>query len=239
MGQSPFNGNLIGIDSINTGPGAQAVPGLTTQAQALYDKIYRVPDSAPKNIKDRAQIGLILFDIIFSNHPNYFNVLAETMNDTVDALTPCLAFNRGGCRILAALHSQTRTKNGELHQAITHICEYCYYGRWTAGIHKATNCDLRPLLHAHPAYTSFMGATAPPTITSRLTINSANTINHLSNANVQTIPSHESPDQRASVPPPNGPGDISSANGAEGLSLTSEPTPAGTDVDMDLASAGN
>ena len=182
----------------------QVVPGLSSQAQALYDKIYRVPESAPRNIKDRAQIGLILFDIMFRNHPIYFNVMAETMNDTIDTLTPCLAFNRGNCRITAALHSQTKTKHGELEQVISHICEYCYYGRWSAGIHKAINCDLRPLLLAQPVYTALMGALAPPTALSRLTLRSTFLHpNQSQNSNVQmTIQNHESPEQRASVSTP-------------------------------------
>ena len=176
------------------------VDGLSVKAQEIYHKIYRVPESALRNIKRMSQIGILIFEIIHANHPTYYNNMAETMNDTIDALTLCFAYNRGNCKVSSALHLQTKARDAELNQAIAHICEFCYVGRWTAGIHKATMCDLKAILEGNSIYQAITNTNLEQRVSSRLSISSLNIPSMTSQTRNPQIQSHESSVKRAGVP---------------------------------------
>jgi hypothetical protein len=69
------------------------------------------------------------------------------MDNTMETMTPCYAYNRGKCNIKEMYHFQTRTKaKRTLTRTIAHYCEYCFYGSWSTGLHTMHQCDLVQML---------------------------------------------------------------------------------------------
>ena len=83
---------------------------------------------------------------------------------------------------------------------LRHICEFCYVGRWTARIHKATMCDLKAILEGNSIYQAISNTNLEQRVSSRLSISSLNIPSMTSQTRNLQIQSHESSDKRAGVP---------------------------------------